>query len=74
VSSVHTTLETYVEQAICDQQFRDLHPGIVIQLLTGALNASMDLDAWQPIDDLDQRAGDYFSVFFFGLALPKTTQ
>ena len=73
VASVHTTLETYVEQAICDQQFRDLHPGIVIQLLTGALNASMDLDAWQPIDDLDQSAGDYFAVFFSGLSLPKTT-
>ena len=74
VASVHTTLEAYVEQAVREQQFRDLHPGIVIQLLTGALNASMDVDAWQPIDDLDQSAGDYFSVFFSGLALPKTTQ
>ena len=74
VASVHTTLEAYVEQAVREQQFRDLHPGIVIQLLTGALNASMDVDAWQPIDDLDQSAGDYFSVFFSGLSLPKTTQ
>ena len=74
VASVHTTLEAYVEQAVREQQFRDLHPGIVIQLLTGALNASMDVDAWQPIDDLNQSAGDYFSVFFSGLALPKTTQ
>jgi len=74
VASVHATLEAYVEQAVRDQEFRDLHSGIVIQLLTGALNASMDLDAWQPIDDLDQSAGDYFSVFFSGLALPKTTQ
>ena len=74
LASVHTTLEAYVEQAVREQQFRDLHPGIVIQLLTGALNASMDVDAWQPIDDLDQSAGDYFSVFFSGLSLPKTTQ
>ena len=74
VASVHTTLEAYVEQAVREQQFRDLHPGIVIQLLTGALNASMDVDAWQPIDDLNQSAGDYFSVFFSGLSLPKTTQ
>jgi AcrR family transcriptional regulator len=74
VASVHTTLEAYVEHAVRDQQFRNLHPGIVIQLLTGALNASMDLDAWQPIDDLDQSAGEYFSVFFSGLALPKTNQ
>ena len=75
VASVHATLEAYVERRrSATSSFRDLHPGIVIQMLTGALNASMDLDAWQPINDLDQSAGDYFSVFFSGLALPKTTQ
>ena len=72
LTSVHATLENYVAQAAEARQFRDIPPGIVIQLLTGALNASMDLDAWQPIDDLDQSAGDYFAVFFFGLSLPKT--
>ena len=73
LSSVHATLENYVAQAAEARQFRDIPPGIVIQLLTGALNASIDLDAWQPIDDLDQSAGDYFAVFFSGLSLPKTT-
>ena len=73
LASVHATLENYVVEAAGARQFRDIPPGIVIQLLTGALNASMDLDAWQPIDDLDQSAGDYFAVFFFGLSLPKTT-
>ena len=73
LASVHATLENYVAQAAEARQFRDIPPGIVIQLLTGALNASMDLDAWQPIDDLDQSAGDYFAVFFSGLSLPKTT-
>ena len=72
LTSVHATLENYLAQAAEARQFRDIPPGIVIQLLTGALNASMDLDAWQPIDDLDQSAGDYFAVFFFGLSLPKT--
>ena len=72
LASVHATLENYVAQAAEARQFRDIPPGIVIQLLTGALNASMDLDAWQPIDDLDQSAGDYFAVFFSGLSLPKT--
>jgi AcrR family transcriptional regulator len=72
LTSVHATLENYVAQAAEARQFRDIPPGIVIQLLTGALNASMDLDAWQPIDDLDQSAGDYFAVFFSGLSLPKT--
>ena len=72
LASVHATLENYVAEATEARQFRDIPPGIVIQLLTGALNASMDLDAWQPIDDLDQSAGDYFAVFFSGLSLPKT--
>ena len=72
LASVHATLENYVAQAAEAHQFRDIPPGIVIQLLTGALNASMDLDAWQPIDDLDQSASDYFAVFFSGLSLPKT--
>jgi len=72
LASVHATLENYVAQAAEARQFRDIPPGIVIQLLTGALNASMDLDAWQPIDDLDQSAGDYFAVFFSGLSQPKT--
>ena len=72
LASVHATLENYVAEATEARQFRDIPPGIVIQLLTGALNASMDLDAWQPIEDLDQSAGDYFAVFFSGLSLPKT--
>ena len=42
--------------------------GIVIQLLTGALNAAMDLEVWQPIADINQSAADYFAVFFRGLA------
>lgn len=68
LTTVHSTLETYIEQGISASQFRNIQPGIVIQLLTGALNAAMDLDAWQTVEDIDQSAGDYFSVFFYGLA------
>ena len=68
LATVHSTLETYIEQGIGASQFRNIQPGIVIQLLTGALNAAMDLNAWQTVEDIDQSAGDYFSVFFYGLA------
>jgi hypothetical protein len=34
----------------------------------------MDLDAWQPIDDINHSAGEYFSVFFSGLASPTHLQ
>ena len=72
LATVHSTLETYIEQGISASQFRNIQPGIVIQLLTGALNAAMDLNAWQTVEDIDQSAGDYFSVFFYGLAASQT--
>ena len=74
LACVHATLENYVVQAAETRQFREIPPEIVIQLLTGALNAAMDLDAWQPIDDVNHSAGEYFSVFFSGLASPTHLQ
>jgi hypothetical protein len=50
-----------------EKQFRPVPASIVIQLLTGALNAAMDLEEWQSIESLERSAGDYFSVFFQGL-------
>ena len=60
-----------MKRAIADGQFRDIPAAIVVQLLTGALNAAMDLETWQPIEAVEQSAGDYFSVFFCGLAPPR---
>ena len=71
LAAVHATLETYVKQAIADGQFRDIPAAIVVQLLTGALNAAMDLDTWQQTASVEQSGGDYFSVFFCGLAPPR---
>ena len=68
LAAVHRTLETAIVEATSDGEFREVSAGIVIQLLTGALNAAMDLEVWQPIDNIDQSAADYFSVFFRGLA------
>jgi AcrR family transcriptional regulator len=67
LGTVHAKLEAYVTDAVAERQFRDLPPKIVIQLLTGALNASMDLREWQAIESIDQSASDYFSIFFRGL-------
>ena len=68
LAAVHDTLELAVTNAVAGGEFRDLPAGIVIQLLTGALNAAMDLGSWQRIEDTDSSAGDSFSVFFHGLA------
>ena len=67
LGSVHGTLEHFIEEAVRERQFRPVPAGIVIQLLTGALNAAMDLEEWQSIESVERSAGDYFSVFFRGL-------
>ena len=74
LAAVHATLGKAVTDAIDCGEFRDLPAGIVIQLLTGALNAAMDLGNWQPIDNIDLSAADYFSVFFQGLATTAPQQ
>lgn len=67
LGSVHGTLERFIEEAVRERLFRPVPAGIVIQLLTGALNAAMDLEEWQSIESVERSAGDYFSVFFKGL-------
>ena len=67
LGSVHGTLERFIEEAVRERQFRPVPASIVIQLLTGALNAAMDLEEWQSIESVERSAGDYFSVFFRGL-------
>jgi hypothetical protein len=64
-------LERFIADAIQQQLFRPLPAAVVIQLLTGALNAAMDLATWQSIDSLEQGASDYFSVFFQGLQVTQ---
>ena len=72
LGAVHGTLERFIEEGVRDKQLRPVPPGIVIQLLTGALNAGMDLEEWQSIESIERSAGDYFSVFFHGLQLSRS--
>jgi hypothetical protein len=37
------------------------------ELITGAMNASMDLGMWRKVDDVDQASKDYYDLFFNGL-------
>ena len=36
-------------------------------MIAGAVNASMDINLWRPVDDVDDAAIDYFDIFFNGL-------
>jgi hypothetical protein len=38
--------------------------------MTGAINASMDINLWRSVDDIDRAAIEYFDVFYNGL-LPR---
>ncbi len=37
------------------------------ELITGAINASMDLPMWRKVEDVDQASRDYYDCFFNGL-------
>lgn len=59
-----------VRAGIADGSIRPIAPEIAQELLAGAINAAMDIHRWRRIDNLDQAAIDYFSLFFNGL-LPR---
>ena len=68
VAKHYRQLTDLMNEAIREGEFRPVHSDIFIQLMGGALNASMDIETWQPMASLDSGALDYFSVFFHGLA------
>lgn len=68
VDKHYRQLTDLLDDAIRQGEFRPVRSDIFIQLLGGALNASMDIAKWQPMTSLDSGAIDYFSVFFHGLA------
>lgn len=60
----------FLEQGIADGSVKPIDSYIAQNLITGAVNAAMDLKLWRRIDDVDAAAIDYFDVFFNGL-LPR---
>ena len=51
--------------------FRAANSLVAQNMLQGAINASMDIDLWRKVDDLDATAIEYFDVFYFGLAAER---
>jgi len=60
----------FLREGIRDGSVRDIDTFVAQNLIAGAVNASMDLNLWRRIDDIDSAAIDYFDVFFNGL-LPR---
>ena len=57
----------FVREGIEDGSVRTVSPVIAQEMIAGAVNASMDINLWRPVDDVDDAAIDYFDIFFNGL-------
>ena len=60
----------FMRQGMADGSVRPINVTIAQNLIAGAVNASMDINLWRAVDDLDAAAFDYFDIFFNGL-LPR---
>ncbi len=57
----------FIREGIEDGSIRSVSPVIAQEMIAGAVNASMDISLWRPVDDIDAAAIDYFDIFFNGL-------
>jgi AcrR family transcriptional regulator len=71
--AANARFEDFIAAGKLDGSVRDIDPQLARNLMTGAINASMDIALWRRVDDLDTAARDYFDLFFNGL-LPRDTQ
>jgi AcrR family transcriptional regulator len=60
----------FIRQGIEDGSVRPVSPFLAQEMIAGAVNASMDIELWRRVDDVDDAAIDYFDIFFNGL-LPR---
>ena len=57
-----------MRDGIVDGSVRTVNVEVAQQLITGAMNASMDLPNWRKMDDVDHASIDFYDIFFNGLA------
>ena len=61
----------FLEQGIEDRTIRPINTLVAENLITGALNAAMELRAWRPIDNIHDTAIEYFDALINGLLNPQ---
>lgn len=59
-----------IQAGIEDGSIRPINVFIAENLIAGAINASMDIQLWRTVDDIEAAAIDYFDIFINGL-LPR---
>ena len=65
--AANEVLGNFLAEGIEDGSVRNINTFVATQLITGALNAAMDIRLWRRVDDLDSAAIDYFDILFNGL-------
>ena len=66
----NSQFEAFLREGMTDGSVREVDPFLARSLMTGAINASMDISLWRRVDDIDSAACEYFDIFFNGL-LPR---
>jgi AcrR family transcriptional regulator len=66
----NSQFDMFINEGKKDGSVRDVDPFLARSLMTGAINASMDINLWRSVDDIDRAAIEYFDVFYNGL-LPR---
>ncbi|MEH6635096.1 MAG: TetR/AcrR family transcriptional regulator [Halioglobus sp.] len=60
----------FMQMGFKDHSVRPVSSFVAQQLISGALNAAMDINLWRKVDTVDAAAIDYFDIFFNGI-LPR---
>jgi len=60
-------LREFLEQGIEDGSIRPINTLVAENLITGAVNAAMELSAWRPVTDVPKTAKEYFDALINGL-------
>ncbi|MFT4520257.1 MAG: AcrR family transcriptional regulator [Halioglobus sp.] len=68
---VNDRFGAFLNEGIKDGSVRPINTYVAQQLVSGAINAAMDITMWRTLDDIDTAAIEYFDVFFNGLAPRK---
>ncbi|MEP5763494.1 MAG: TetR/AcrR family transcriptional regulator [Halieaceae bacterium] len=58
----------FMRDGIADGSVRPINVEVAQELISGAMNASMDLPLWRQVDDVDSASKDYYQMFLNGLA------
>ncbi len=57
----------FMRDAIADGSVRPINVEVAQELISGAMNASMDLPMWRKMDSISEASMDYYDMFFGGL-------